>query len=111
MKHEELTEKLKEISDSLGKDEVIVCAFKGDEGGPSILMQGRIGNILTSLTLALRDDDFRNIILTAAKLNLLATTMLPKIFGKKEDKENVEQEADRIVKDFLRNAGFKLEGE
>lgn len=26
-------------------------------------------------------------------------------------KENTQQEADRIVKDFLRNAGFKLEGE
>lgn len=26
-------------------------------------------------------------------------------------KENTQQEADRIVKDFLRNAGFKMEGE
>lgn len=26
-------------------------------------------------------------------------------------KENTQQEADRIAKDFLRNAGFKLEGE
>lgn len=29
----------------------------------------------------------------------------------KEDKENAQQEADRIAKDFLRNNGFKMEGE
>lgn len=107
MKHEELTEKLREISDSLGKDGVMVCVFKGDEGGPSILMHGRKGSIIASLGIALKNnDDFRDGILTASKINLLL-----ELLGKKDDKENVEQEADRIAKDFLRNNGFKMEGE
>ena len=108
MKHEELTEKLKEISDSLGKEGVIVCVFKGDEGDPSILMHGRKENIIAYLALALKNDDFfRDGISTASRMNLL------RLFGKKEgnDNDNVEQEADRITKDFLRNKGFKLEGE
>ena len=108
MKHEELTEKLKEISDSLGKEGVIVCVFKGDEGDPSILMHGRKENIIAYLALALKNDDFfRDGISTASRMNLL------RLFGKKEgnDNDNVEQESDRITKDFLRNKGFKLEGE
>lgn len=108
MKHEELTEKLREISDSLGKEGVMVCVFKGDEGGPSILMHERKGSIIASLGLALKhDESFRDSIMTASKINLLLSGLL----GEKDDKENVEQEADRITKDFLRNAGFKLEGE
>lgn len=107
MKHEELTEKPREISDSLGKEGVMVCVFKGDEGGPSILMQGRKGSIIASLGVALKhDESFRDSIMTASKINLLLG-----LLGEKDDKENVEQEADRITKDFLRNAGFKLEGE
>lgn len=107
MKHEELTEKLKEIQSALGKEDVMVCVFKGDEGEPSILMHGRKGNIIASLGLALKNDDFfRDSIVTATKINLLL-----ELLGKKDDKENVEQKADRIVKDFLRNAGFKMEGE
>lgn len=107
MKHEELAKKLKEISESLGKEGVMVCVFKGDEGEPSILIHGRKGNITASLGLALKNDDFfRDSILTATKINLLLG-----LFGTEEDKENVEQEADRIVKDFLRNNGFKMEGE
>lgn len=107
MKHEELTEKLKEIQSALGKEDVMVCVFKGDEGGPSILMHGRKGNITASLGLALKDDDFfRDSILTAAKINLLLG-----LFGTEEDKENTQQEADRLAKDFLRNNGFKMEGE
>lgn len=109
MKHEELAEKLREISDSLGKEGVMVCVFKGDEGGPSILMHGGTGSIIASLGLALNNDEFfRDSILTATKINLLLG-----LLGKKEgnDNDNVEQEADRITKDFLRNKGFKLEGE
>lgn len=107
MEHEELTEKLSEISDSPGKEGVMVCVFKGDEGGPSILIHGREGNITASLALALKANKlFRDSILAATKINLLLG-----LLGKKDDKENVEQEADRIAKDFLRNAGFKLEGE
>lgn len=106
MKHEELTEKLKEINSALGKEDVIVCVFKGDEDAPSILMHGRKGSIIASLGFALMDDDFRNSIMAALKVNLLA-----KIFGTEEDKENAQQEADRIAKDFLRNNGFKMEGE
>lgn len=106
MKHEELTEKLREISDSLGKEDVMVCIFKGDEeeGAPSLLMKGRKSNIVASLAINLKDDDFKDFILTASRMNLLL-----KLLNKKEG--NVEQEADRITKDFLRNAGFKLEGE
>lgn len=111
MKHEELTEKLREISDSLGKDGVMVCVFKGDEEGQSILMHGRKGAIIASLAVALHDDDLRESILAALKVSFLATAMLPKIFDEKEDKENTQQEADRIAKDFLRNNGFKMEGE
>lgn len=108
MKHEELTEKLREISDSLGKEGVMVCVFKGDEDGPSILIHGRRGNILASLAIALQDDEFRDSILTASKMNHLLGH-----FGKKEgnDNDNVEQEAERLAKDFLRNNGFKMEGE
>lgn len=107
MKHEELTEKLREISDSLGEDGVMVCVLKEDEGGLSILMHGGKGSIIASLGLALKNNDFfRDSILTATKINLLLG-----LLGEKDDKENVEQEADRITKDFLRNAGFKLEGE
>lgn len=85
----------------------MVCVFKGDEGEPSILMHGRKGNIIASLGLALKNDDFfRDSIMTATRINLLL-----ELLGKKDDKENVEQKADRIVKDFLRNAGFKMEGE
>ena len=60
------------------------------------------------MTFALQDDNFRDSILLASKMSLLLG-----LLGKKEgnDKENVEQEADRIVKDFLRNNGFKMEGE
>lgn len=111
MKHEELTEKLKEISDSLGKDGVMVCVFREGEGGQSILMRGRRGNIIASLTIALQDDVFREYIRLASKVNLLDATILPKIFGTEEDKENTQQEADILAKDFLRNAGFKMEGE
>ena len=106
MKHEELTEKLREISDSLGKEGVMVCVFEAGEGEQSILIRGRKKNIIGSLAIALRDDEFRNSILTASKVNLLA-----KIFGTEEDKENTQQEADKMVKDFLRNNGFKMEGE
>ena len=111
MKHEELTEKLREISDSLGEDGVMVCVFKAGEGGQSILIHGRKKNIIGSLALALHNDDFREYIKLASKVNLLATTILPKIFGTEEDKENTRQEADRLAKDFLRNNGFKMEGE
>lgn len=106
MKHEELTEKLREISDSLGEDGVMVCVFKAGEEEQSILIRGRKKNIIGSLAIALRYDEFRNSILTASKVNLLA-----KIFGTEEDKENTQQEADRLAKDFLRNNGFKMEGE
>lgn len=107
MKHEELTEKLWEISDSLGKEGVMVCVFKGDEGGPSILIQGGKGDIIASLGLALKDNEFfRDSIMTALKINLLLG-----LLGEEKGNDNVEQEADRITKDFLRNAGFKLEGE
>lgn len=106
MKHEELTEKLKEIQSALGKEDVMVCVFKGDEGEPSILMHGRKGSITASLGLALMDDEFRDSIMTVSKINLLLG-----LLGKKDDKDNVEQQADRIAKDFLRNAGFKMEGE
>lgn len=111
MKHEELTEKLKEIQSTLGKEDVMVCILKVDEGGQSILMHGRKGAIIASLALALQDDDLRESILAASQVNLLNIKMMAKIFGTEENKENTQQEADRIVKDFLRNAGFKLEGE
>ena len=111
MKHEELTEKLKEIHSALGKEDVMVCVLKEDEGGQSILMHGRKGAIIASLALALQDDDLRESILTAAQVNILDTKMMAKIFGTEEDKENAQQEADRLAKDFLRNNGFKMEGE
>lgn len=109
MKHEELTEKLREISDSLGEDGVMVCVLKEDEGGISILMHGRKGAIIASLALALQDHDLRKSILAASSLPHQVLELLDKKGG--NDNDNVEQEADRIVKDFLRNAGFKLEGE
>lgn len=108
MKHEELTEKLKEIHSALGKEDVMVCVLKEDEGGQSILMHGRKGAIIASLALALQDDDLRESILAASRRNLILE-LLDKKGG--NDNDNVEQEADRIAKDFLRNAGFKLEGE
>lgn len=112
MKHEELTEKLKEIHSALGKEDVMVCIYKGEDSNAGLFMLGTNKNIVSSLAIAMRtDDNLRESISTAAKVNLLATTILPKIFGTEEDKENAQQEADRITKDFLRNAGFKLEGE
>lgn len=108
MKHEELTEKLKEIHSALGKEDVMVCVLKVDKGGQSILMKGRKGAIIASLALALQDDDLRESILAASRRNLILE-LLDKKGG--NDNDNVEQEADRIAKDFLRNAGFKLEGE
>lgn len=112
MKHEELTEKLKEIHSALGKEDVMVCIYKGEDSNAGLFMLGTNKNIVSSLALTLReDDDFRKYIRLAAEVNHLVTTILPKIFGTEEDKENVEQEADRIAKDFLRNAGFKMEGE
>lgn len=111
MKHEELTEKLKEINSALGKEDVMVCIYKGEDSNAGIFMLGTKKNIVTSLALAIRTDDtFRESILTAVQVNLLATKMA-KIFGTEEDKENAQQEADRLAKDFLRNNGFKMEGE
>lgn len=112
MKHEELTEKLKEIHSALGKEDVMVCIYKGEDSNAGIFMLGTEKNIVSSLALAIRTDDkLRESILTASKVNLLATTMMAKIFGTEEDKENAQQEADRLAKDFLRNNGFKMEGE
>ena len=112
MKHEELTEKLKEVHSALGKEDVMVCIYKGEDSNPGLFMLGSNKNIVYSLALAMgTDDNLRESISTAAKVNLLATTMLPKIFGIEEDKENALQEADRLAKDFLRNNGFKMEGE
>lgn len=107
MKQEELTEKLKEIHSALGKEDVMVCIYKGEDSNAGLFMLGTNKNIVSSLALTLRkDDNFRKYIRLASKVNLLA-----KIFGTGEDKENTQQEADRIAKDFLRNAGFKMEGE
>ena len=114
MKHEELTEKLKEISSALGKEDVIVCIYKGEDSNAGLFMHGTNKDIVCSLALAMgTDDNLRDSILTAAQVNLLNITIMEKIFGKKEgnDNDNVEQEADRITKDFLRNNGFKMEGE
>lgn len=111
MKHEELHEKLKEINSALGKEGVMVCIYKGEDSNAGVFMSGTNKNIVSSLALALQDDIFRKYIMHAAEVNHLVTTMLPKIFGAEENKENTQQEADRIVKDFLRNNGFKMEGE
>lgn len=112
MKHEELTEKLKEIQSALGKEDVMVCIYKGEDSNAGLFMLGTNKNIVSSLAFAMRtDDNLIESILTAAHMNLLATTMTAKIFGKKEDKENTQQEAEKFVKDFLRNNGFKMEGE
>lgn len=112
MKHEELTEKLKEIHSALGKEDVMVCIYKGEDSNAGLFMLGTKKNIVSSLALAMRNDDnFRERISTAAQVNLLATTVMAKIFGTEEDKENAQQEADRMAKDFLRNNGFKMEGE
>lgn len=112
MKHEELTEKLKEVHSALGKEDVMVCIYKGEDSNAGLFMLGSNKNIVCSLALAMgTDDNLRESILTASEMNLLVTTMLPKIFGTEEDKENAQQEADRLAKDFLRNNGFKMEGE
>lgn len=112
MKHEELTEKLKEIHSALGKEDVMVCIYKGEDSNAGLFILGTEKNIVCSLALALEtDDNLRESILTASELNLLATKMMAKIFVEEEDKENTQEEADRIAKDFLRNAGFKMEGE
>lgn len=112
MKHEELTEKLKEIHSALGKEDVMVCIYKGEDSNAGLFMHGTNKNIVYSLALAMRtDDNLRESILNASQVNLLDIKMMAKIFGTEENKENTQQEADRIVKDFLRNAGFKLEGE
>lgn len=112
MKHEELTEKLKEINSALGKEDVMVCIYKGEDSTAGLFMHGNNKNIVSSLALAMRtDDNLRDSILTASKVILFATTMMAKIFSTEEDKENAQQEADRITKDFLRNNGFKMEGE
>lgn len=107
MKHEELTEKLKEIKSALGKEDVMVCIYKGEGPNSRLFMHGTNKNIVCSLALAMRtDDNLVESIMTAAKVNLLA-----KIFGTEEDKENTQEEAERLAKDFLRNNGFKMEGE
>ena len=112
MKHEELTEKLEEIHSALGKEDVMVCIYKVEDSNAGLVMVGSYRNIVSSLALALeKDDNLRESILTAAQVNLLDIKMMAKIFGTEENKENTQQEADRIVKDFLRNNGFKLEGE
>lgn len=112
MKHEELTEKLKEIHSALGKEDVMVCIYKGEDSNAGLFMLGTNKNIVSSLALAMRNDDnLRESIVTASKVNLLTTTMMAKIFGTEEDKENAQQEAEKLVKDFLRNNGFKMEGE
>lgn len=112
MKHEELTEKLKEINSALGKEDVMVCIYKGEDSNAGLFMHGTNKNIVCSLALAMRtDDNLRESILNASQVNLLDIKMMAKIFGKKEDKENTQQEAEKLVKDFLRNNGFKLEGE
>lgn len=111
MKHEELHEKLKEINSALGKEDVIVCIYKGEDSDVGVFMSGTNKNIVSSLALVLTDGIFKKYIMRAAELNHLVPTMLPKIFGTEENKENTQQEADRIAKDFLRNNGFKMEGE
>ena len=108
----EFAEKLKEIQSTLGKEDVMVCIYKGEDSNAGLFMIGTYRNIVSSLALALgTDDNLRESILTAAQVNLLDIKMMAKIFGTEENKENTQQEADRIAKDFLRNNGFKMEGE
>lgn len=40
MKHEELTEKLKEIQSTLGKEDVMVCIYKGEDSNAGFKMEG-----------------------------------------------------------------------
>lgn len=40
MKHEELTEKLKEIHSALGKEDVMVCIYKGEDSNAGLKMEG-----------------------------------------------------------------------
>ena len=40
MKYEELTEKLKEIQSTLGKEGVMVCIYKGEDSNNGFKMEG-----------------------------------------------------------------------
>ena len=40
MKHEELTEKLEEIHSALGKEDVMVCIYKGEDSNAGFKLEG-----------------------------------------------------------------------
>lgn len=101
MEQEKISEALRSLN--LADNDAFFAVCRGEGKSTGVFINGKPQKILLSLVIAMREDeDFKAFIYEAIKIKLIADAKY---------KENAVKDSERIIKEYLKNAGFKLEGE
>lgn len=101
MKQEKISEVLRSLN--LANNDAFFAVYRGEGKSTGFFIHGKPQTILLSLVLAMREDeDFKAFIYEAIMLKSIADAKY---------KESADKDSERIVKEYLKNAGFKMEGE
>lgn len=103
MEHKKISEALSNLNKNLAANDVFFAVYRGEGKTTGVFIHGKPQQILLPLVIAMREDeDFRAIIYEAIKIKFISDVKY---------KESADKDAECIVKEYLKNAGIKLEGE